>query len=1708
MKQTATNQFSDGLNLDLHPIVTPNSVLTDNLNGTFITYNGNEFCLQNDRGNVLKATLTEGFVPIGIKEHNGVLYIVSYNKDTKEGEIGTYPGLEWPANYHEYDNATITETWKKFKEEYTPLQNYSKLGAYKGEYKSGLKVKSAGSANFNQYYYGSLEHVRTLLLTYNPNFVEEIENYFPMFSIDQVLSVFREGLGVRNTTSAISNLVNLREYLLTYNNGEGYPHDFYGPAIMSCQITRQGNVNKLVGTANFRAFSGIISDGNVTAFAGSYYRNYIEQLIENDTEVARIVNKYNIDTTKFFEIYSYGGTFIETSDEDAVTDFNTLFTKINEWDQEDIPYSVGPLEEEFYPEKDENGNLIIDVDSLIFDPMRSETFNFDLEHPVSIEVQNSYDGSVNLIITDNKNEPRLINSGFSVSGDKYKIIKRNTNDFLIENTFLNQIQLVKSDACFAKFELNDVTTGGDLKGGNYTFYAKLGDADGNQTDIVAESGIVSVFKGSTTTPKLVSGTLADERTNKLIRLNVVDINPGYSKLYLYYVREYSDTQGYLMTEAKALKEPFDIEDCKCNITFTGSEQEDSISIEDLNIAYHTADLVKTMTQQQDMLFLGNMSYKNYTDSDLDNFAKLIYSKLSYSSIATVNKNYTEQGDYYDVQNIYSKVGYWPDEYYRFGIVFLFSDGSKSSVFNMNGGNISFSSSKKEYSGQYANEFGIFRTPKQDSSHTIIGDNTKPWGFVFDCSEMVVAIKASEKYSNVISGYFIVRQKRIPEAIAQGLMVDVDSKAHVPALPWIVNGTWKPGVIESFVTNMGDDDNLQLKLLYASEDINGRVINPTEGYQFAARINIGIRDRNGWNYDKYYWWTEYILLHYDENGILDNAIWLDENPGEHAIKDRNTHYYFNKNYNNNGIYSTNPWQRYETSAIVFNGKGVWSDIINQAARSVNESSVDSSSLLGELIYADFGKDPWRRADDDPTWFEKQLLTADYTLGAGAVLSLEAELNPTIKNRFDGTEFKVESIYHANEAVDGRQAYTQSYTLSGGTIADGKAVYINNNNVGKVIHDICFASVIGNATDKTKLVTIHAKGNENAWRRNVVRGLFTPYIGVTCRLDKENVDGKLHIVQIANRLDLQIAMQIRKQDMSPYYSVSDRYAINNSPVIEVYRGDCFVVTETIRMIRNFIDPDNQIVETILKEDAWQTQYRQDTGGKTKWEEINLTDMNTASLGHWVTFKCLASSNIGLRSEDSFDTVNMSIFGNPKSFYPIVGSTSTFYKQGDSELFNAGYGITVGRIRNQQYVETPYVLSEYSNRIMFSNKQVINAFTNGYRIFQGLSYQDYDKQYGQLVKILPWENNLFCVMEHGLGLVGVNEQALMQTTTNQTIHIYGHGVLSDTMTIISQDYGTKNAESVVRTPIGIYGIDADAKKIWRFGKQQGFQTLSDMKIESFLNEYLKVTYDTKIGSIDIRTHYNIFKGDVIFTWYDDKDKYSICYNERQDKWTTRYDWLPLVSENINGEFYSLQYGSDSDNKVGIYSHEINYSNETEYTKPTKWYGEQHPFEFEFVVSDPIGVNKIFDNLQIISNNVQPKELEIEIIGDSYMFKRTEITDMSAFEKIRKGYEIANNETTSNIHGSTITDIVDRTVHYNYNKTLNQTTLVKVQELRDIYKYGRRMGNIQYRDGMWYTQFEPIRVTSNKDARIRDKWAKIRIRYSGEDLAVITAIKTIVNI
>ena len=93
MRKEVPNTFTEGIIADLNPINTPSNALTDCLNGTLITYDDNEWSLQNDKGNypLKNCRLKAGYVPVGLQEYNGVLYIISHNPEENKTEIGSYP---------------------------------------------------------------------------------------------------------------------------------------------------------------------------------------------------------------------------------------------------------------------------------------------------------------------------------------------------------------------------------------------------------------------------------------------------------------------------------------------------------------------------------------------------------------------------------------------------------------------------------------------------------------------------------------------------------------------------------------------------------------------------------------------------------------------------------------------------------------------------------------------------------------------------------------------------------------------------------------------------------------------------------------------------------------------------------------------------------------------------------------------------------------------------------------------------------------------------------------------------------------------------------------------------------------------------------------------------------------------------------------------------------------------------------------------------------------------------------------------------------------------------------------------------------------------------------------------------------------------------------------------------------------------------------
>lgn len=114
--KVAQNTFDGGLNLDVNPLTVPNNVLSDCLNGTFVTFNGQDMTLQNDMGNTTISdknnfvSLKEGYIPIGSASLGGILYIASYNPLTNKSQLGTFPSPDYNSKEQTYKGESKYET--------------------------------------------------------------------------------------------------------------------------------------------------------------------------------------------------------------------------------------------------------------------------------------------------------------------------------------------------------------------------------------------------------------------------------------------------------------------------------------------------------------------------------------------------------------------------------------------------------------------------------------------------------------------------------------------------------------------------------------------------------------------------------------------------------------------------------------------------------------------------------------------------------------------------------------------------------------------------------------------------------------------------------------------------------------------------------------------------------------------------------------------------------------------------------------------------------------------------------------------------------------------------------------------------------------------------------------------------------------------------------------------------------------------------------------------------------------------------------------------------------------------------------------------------------------------------------------------------------------------------------------------------------------
>lgn len=1472
----------------------------------------------------------------------------------------------------------------------------------------------------------------------------------------------------------------------------------------------------------------------------------------------------------------------------------------------------------------------------------TDKLNFSLNNPVVITCQPSYDGSVNLILNDNLNPPRLINSRFTVhENNTYEIVDRignnDTNIYDDNDQFPTDTSLYKKVTTLLNVDFNGLGYGGNLKVGNYVFYFKYCDADGNETDFVEESGIVTCHVGNINDPFSIRGGISDENSYKTVSFTFQNLDPNYEYMLIYYTRSTSGEDGIEQTTAFKIDKKFPLNNKIATLTITGNEPVQQITVEDINVQYTIVDRVRTQDACQNMLFLGNINkptipYEELTDISLRIYPSYVVDDAG-QEIGILSDLYdnTNGVGYYDARNIYNKLGYWNEEIYRFGIVYILSDNTLTPVFDIRGRDeIPMNLKSDSYTDFPYTENGLRKYISIDESTYLVDNNTstlentkgvcrfyhKPNShdilgikFNFQTNNLQGVVLKDKLLELGVKGYFFVRQKRIPTILAQALTLGLDNNSGIPMLP-IGN---KQFLAESFINS---------------------------------------------------------------NGVL-------------------THNF------NERIYKVE----------------------------------ESFTTVGAAICPEF-----------------------------------EQRQPFFNNLFTGTEFvtKVAPITTTSDSLQKVPSEERLYTpinygassddnfrkanISG--LADNMALL--NDNYSK------FRGRGGEAEEAWKFSFVEREEDINYKKNkknNIIRGSFGPFLGLSKYNGSVNTIINIYVPGY-NRSNFLSYFNTRFTSDDPYFSIGKRLSleeVEGTVLGTFYRGDCFLCNYTHRMNRNFQDPEAPTNDEIVDANTWKDNYTK--GDSEKNGKINRGDVNAIQLGHWVSFKVYSNINLNLRNTDTRFVTEEGLTGQPRGFYPLQSmSINGESKIPESTIINGGISSTTSDRYNYILPDVPYIKNNYQTRIIYSDIAVNDAFRNGFRVFQLTHYRDYPKTYGGLMKLVELFGNLLCVFEHGVALIPVNERLVAGEGSGGNAFINTSNVLPENPKMLSDMFGSQWAESVIKTPYFVYGVDTVGKKIWRTNGSQ-FEIISDFKIQSFLNDNISLTereLTPIIGVRNVKTHYNAYKGDVMFTFYDnlygfEEKVWNICYNEVLQKWVTFYSWVPSYSENIDNIFfsfnrntskwitklgmtskdstnadgivldnvifdnpsdeatisivnralpttqdnvefdidyvYSIEKGNFGDEKYfviegnklkvakevdnkpvtaeilrskavwqlnikvdinlkmppgadtniqqyvngwkdytevnyGYYQSTVavtntqalnnNFSEEGSKEKPslttafwkhgkagiidiqdkilpTKWYGDQHPFEFEFVVAVNPTTQKLFNNLQVISNKAAPESFHYEIVGECYSFSNDKPNMYYRQEATKElyqnlGSDILFNRNYTDIEAKrnpkstifplyyarqdTFNEIEDKYVqmtdptHSRDYRNLSGSEIVydeRLQEFRilthikgsDFDKVGRLRGNMNYQEDKWLVQIPSLtfmqknetwektpplvlnwlpddltktevtaedlpntfdmgmldvsKWTYRQEARLRDKYLKVKIRYTGEEKAIIVAIKTL---
>lgn len=1258
-------------------------------------------------------------------------------------------------------------------------------------------------------------------------------------------------------------------------------------------------------------------------------------------------------------------------------------------------------------------------------PFTTLKLNLTEKSIVDLKLQPSYDGSVNMIFTDDSNPMRIVNSRFAVdeSGMFVDLIdrraKKDANTYNEVN--FHQTELIPRTIGIPTLTFDGVIPGGILPGGGYRYFFKYVNADGAETDIIEESRLVSVHEGDTT---LNAMGVIGAPTTKSVSFSLSDLDQSFYGIVVYYTVSTGEVDS--VDTAHKILSTFIIEnDGTCKIVHTGYEQVSLVNIETLSLTFSIISQSKTLDVVNNRLLVGNTEAKDVYDEELavaaaslkieeSSFDILQHSKVDYATKLTKEENYSNP-DF-----IYDKLGYWKGETYELGAVFI-SDTGLSPVYPLQG--LDFSGGAAVYDPTFVggiykgfvkdgqNSLGIYRTENRSDLWTYAADKLTFSGtnLQVDITNLLSQVADPSK----ITGFFFVRRPRKKDALLQGLLttvaaVPIETKfgseyeisefgnyCGVGVTSDVCKGNVKFVPAPMGIMPFGVEEvDTQIVSTIPFLDQNGANVETTSVFTSATVTLSSVAGLEVGDTLKFlgYCSRTVAVINAGAGTVTLSSAPAPVPPSGTTVQIGNvgtgvsTDFYIKapiKDYS-----QLKAWSFYSPDlacapsyfASLLNGSkvGLWcgrqaftSEQIN--VTSTHTAPIGLNSVLYHRIISAIGA--------------PSNLTGDVSAIACYVDTGAIGMAP---KGFSGSTDR--NLYCYWGYAVGSTSLTKANILT--KIAAATTTFSSGNPIGKPLayrpgNALAYGSYVGlklNGYDGVSLDNLSADAgidvgkNTNAYISLLnVGSLGSPYtdpqLGYLSSL-YSSTDGT--IIDIESWKSRYLGdedteyIAITKRFRTADYFTGNALTVGINPIIPIFGGDCFLGMAW-----------KQVYYPLGIAEAPQTNDV--TAYKTTRRSLGLLPY-----GYAIPVPGQANFNFNIRSKERVDTREFAVYGTDRSFLPLKGrDTIRGNRQFETGLYNHGYDAT-SRSADKQFrlnLNAPFYRFRYPNRVYASSVAAENNFVNGFTDFKGLNFKDYNSDLGALTKLIALNNVLIAVFQSGISQIGVDERSQVSSDTGG-VYVDAAQVLSRA-NVINSNYGSDHLTAVCASNNFVYGVDLARKKVWRTNGQAttALEIISDLRIQNKLGSISSELIDILLGDISNRwlnvySHFDSKKNELYFSFVvrdpgnseEGNKTRTLVFNETLNLWICETDDVRKFVFQSAEDRYA--FASVVGKYHSIYKYQIQSQADVDPDKDVfgeynKFYENIYDMYYDYHVVDEQALYKIINNITIVGNNSLPTKI-----------------------------------------------------------------------------------------------------------------------------------------